>query len=238
MIERGSDGHASPAELLLLRDQLGIRSLELACLTHPYGGERITLLPQMQESVRDAVEILKGEYTKEPVPRYSVKDIVYDDDGNAVGLLMTRKRDFGHMQDGTIVRERSSFVLRVDDKSDLNLLIGAEMIEKLVGTHTLTKKDAQVAMQEFNDIISDYLSFDEFTQAIPIATTTYAFNRETAALVAAAQSTMGTIEPDETHIGRETKCLDPSKDQNAETITQAYRHEMYQSKNPPWLGGL
>jgi len=239
MIERGSDGHASPAELLLLRDQLGIRSLELACVTHPYGDkEKIKLLPEMQESVRSAVEILDGEYTKEPTPRYRVKDVVYDDKGDVAGLLMTRKRDFGHMQDGTIVRERSSFVLRVDEKSDLRLLIGADMIEKLVSTHALANEDAQVVMQEFNDIISDYLSFDEFSQAIPIATTTYAFNRETAALVAAAQSTMGTIEPDETHIGRETKCLDPSKDQNAETITQAYRHEMYQSKNPPWLGGL
>jgi len=239
MIDKGSDGNASPAELLLLRDQLGIRSLELACLTHPYGGERIKILPEMQESVRTAVELLDGEYTKAPEPRYSVKDIVYDEEGNAAGLLMTRKRDFGHMKDGTIVRERSSFVLRVDEKSDLNLLIGAEMIEKLVSIHEIPKEDAQVYMEEFNDIISDYLSLDEFSQAIPIATTTYAFNRETTALVEAAQSTIGTIEPDETHVGYEVEYREPSEfQQKVEMITQGYQHEIYKSKNPPWVNGL
>lgn len=129
-IDRAEVGHATPAELMIIRNVLGIRSIELACLTHPYGSRLRPHLNTMRSHVKKNVELLGGEYFEEPETRYRVKACVgeFGVQGDcSKGLLMTRKRTLGVMPDGTVIRERSSFVLRTDDTS----VIPAEVVAQL-----------------------------------------------------------------------------------------------------------
>ncbi|MGV9001862.1 MAG: hypothetical protein ACOH18_02810 [Candidatus Saccharimonadaceae bacterium] len=184
MITRAELGLASPSELLVVRQLLGIRSVELACLTHPYG-KNIEQLEPMRQAVRDNVLLLGGEYYDEPEERYRVKGFVNDENGYTKGLLMTRKRTVGIMPDGTIIRERSSFVLRLDDNSVVSNLTIAAIIKTV---NQLDRKsndwqDELVAAGHLDEICEGLLSSDKFSMAIPVSTTIYAFNPETAQLV-------------------------------------------------------
>jgi len=181
MIDRGELGHASPTELLIIRQLLGIRSVELACLTHPYGGDRIKMLPTMREAVREHVEMFGGNYCDEPETRYRVKEVIGLDEGDDSfrnGLLMTRKRTLATLYDGTVIRERSSFVLRTDENS----LLTADDIDALksVDLKSPTHEDQLVTAAHLDEMVSMLLDMDEHSLAIPIATTIYAFNPETA----------------------------------------------------------
>lgn len=195
MVERAKNGHASPTELLLLRDTLGVRSIELACLTHPYG-ENITMLDDMRESVHYAVELFGGEYFSDSEPVFAAKESIgdeYDAVTMTYGVLMTRKRVIGHMADGTVIKERSSFVLRTDE---MGAVVDAqreamfavdpndpEWSKKVVALEGL---DAQLCL---SDTIKFMLDNNHFSLAIPISTTIYAFNERTAQEVLKKQKT-------------------------------------------------
>ncbi|MGH7217976.1 MAG: hypothetical protein ACREGE_00820 [Candidatus Microsaccharimonas sp.] len=180
MIERGELGHASPTELLILRDLLGIRSVELACVTHPYG-ERIEMLQEMREVVAQHVIQYGGRYDPDPSTRFRVKEVIGRAEGDTSltnGLLMTRKRTLATLPDGTTIRERSSFVLRTDEQSLLN----KEDIAALK-TVDLSQPDCQDKLVEaahLDEMARILLKSDFFSQAIPISTTIYAFNEATA----------------------------------------------------------
>lgn len=181
VFERAELGLASPSELLITRQVLGIRSVELACLTHPYGDERLNeFLEPMREAVEAHVELFGRAYTPDPEPRYRVKEVVLptDDATFAMGLLMTRKRKLATLSDGTIVRERSSFVLRLTD----NPLIDEAC---LVALRSVDPKDKDfqskmVEVARLDEIVSGLLEMDEFDLAIPLSTTIYAYNPATA----------------------------------------------------------
>jgi len=181
MFQRGELGQASASELLLTRQLLGIRSVELACLTHPYGKRIEDLLPEMREAVKDHVELLGGTYYDEPETRYRVKEIVGYDKGEEKldkAVLMTRKRTMGTMPDGTIIRERSSFVLRLDDKSpftkhEISLLNSVDLSQD-------DWQDKLMKLGKLDEVAALLLAMDEFSYAIPISTTIYAYNPETA----------------------------------------------------------
>ena len=183
MFERGELGQASPSELLKIRELRGIRSVELACLTHPYG-ERITQLPEMREVVSKHVELLGGSYYEDPTTRYRVKEFVGQSRGSNVfeeGVLMTRKRTLGLMPDGTIIRERSSFVLRLDDASPFS----AEEISKMKAVDTSKPNWQQELTQvgQLDEAAKILLDSDEFSLAIPISSTIYAYNPATARVI-------------------------------------------------------
>jgi len=192
MFRRGELGQATPSELLLTRELRGIRSVELACLTHPYG-KRITdtpyeknMLTEMREVVQEHVELLGGVYYDEPETRYRVKEIVGYEKGEEKldkAVLMTRKRTIGEMPDGTIIRERSSFVLRLDDgspftKEDIEFLNSIDISED-------GWQDALVKAGKLDEVAKVLLLNDEFSLAIPISTTIYAYNSETAEAIEA-----------------------------------------------------
>lgn len=235
MILRGRTGKASPAELMLIRDQLGIRSLEVACLTHPYGENIKEQLPQMQESVRSAVEILGGEYTAEPEPRYAMKEILRDEKGEPIAVLMTRKRDFGTLPNGTngessaIVRERSSFILRIDKDSRFRqFLYDQEVIDAFTSIVDQDKATQQEMLEQFKSSISMLIEFDVFSEAIPIATTTYVFDYHTTDLVNQEQARHPNVltddivysdQPDEEKVNEVQRRL--------EQITETYKHDVY-----------
>jgi hypothetical protein len=184
MFRRADLGQASPSELLVTRNLKGIRSVELACLTHPYGKRIDPLLYEMRESVRQHVELLHGTYIENPDTRYRVKEIVGYVKGEEKldkGVLMTRKRTIGVMPDGTVIRERSSFVLRLDDRSPLTK---AELTR--LNEVDLSKphwQDELVSAADLDTVASMLLEMDEYSLAIPVSTTIYAFNAETAEAV-------------------------------------------------------
>jgi len=191
MIERGELGHASPGELILIRDLLGIRSVELACLTHPYGENIDPYLTDMRKSVRKAVVLLGGEWHQDPTPVFSVKESV-DEFGEVQnlneldvpsGILMTRKRDLATLPDGSMIRERSSFVVRTDKDSELYKLLGPEAMKQLSEIQNLPSDQAALQFALFEPFIKELLDNDKWTEAIPISTTIYDFNKETERLV-------------------------------------------------------
>ena len=184
MLKRAELGHATPAELLLTRQLKGIRSVELACLTHPYGKRIDELLEKMRDEVRDQVEFMGGVYLDEPDTRYRVKEIIGHEKGQEEfdkGVLMTRKRTLGAMPDGTIIRERSSFVLRLDAAVPLT-----DVERSALEAVDLSQPDWQDALVKAGNLdkVADLLmKVDEYSLAIPIATTIYAYNPETARLI-------------------------------------------------------
>lgn len=187
MIDNGRLGEASPAELLLVRDLLGIRSVELACLTHPYGENIKKYLEVMRTAVEIAIADFDGEYYgKNKKERFRIKDIVGEDepelliDGQAPGLFMTRKRDIGKLPDGTKIRERSSFVLRIDEQSQLRAMLGDEAIEELKAIVKLSGDEQENALEKYHAVLKAFLDLDQFSEAIPLSTTIFAFNEETA----------------------------------------------------------
>lgn len=181
MVERAELGHASPSELLVVQQLMGIRSVELACLTHPYG-KKIELLEPMRESVRENIELLGGEFYEDPEARYRVKGFAGEFGDYSQGVLMTRKRIIGNMPDGTIVCERSSFVLRLDDESAVSQESVAAItaaVAKLGPMSTDWQNEAVVA-GNLDEITNHLLGNNIFAQAIPVSTTIYAYNLETA----------------------------------------------------------
>lgn len=170
LFEKGELGTASPAELLVIRKLKGIRSVELACLTHPYQIDGT--LEEMRGAVKKSVEDLGGTYNENPEKIYKVKDVFKDrETGKVLGYLMTRKRVLGLMPDGTEIRERSSFVLQISHDS-LVEQYGQEMAGALDNLDSIS---GLLGL----DVIADVsLDLDMFGKAIPISSTIYAFSRE------------------------------------------------------------
>lgn len=202
LIDRAEQGLASPAELLVVRQLLGIRSVELACLTHPYGRRIDDYLETMRSTVRSGVLLMGGEYMpKEPrlrvknvilanVPKAKMPEVyalsnreriaIADQYGGVAGILKTRKTTLGSMPDGTLIKERSSFILRTDPESAITQ---AELDELLEYDQDNNWEDAAVRGSSLEQSALTLLNSDMFTQAIPISTTIYAYNKETARLV-------------------------------------------------------
>jgi hypothetical protein len=190
-IERAKPGHASPAELALVRQLLAMRSIELAARTISYGmGIKAGFLKDMQTAVQINLEFLGAKYFKEPEEVFRVKELIPDEDGTPSfehGLLFTRKRILCALNDGTIVKERTSFVLRIDKES---LLYGSGVItDEQIARMAAVDPDSpdwgdQIAdISNIADITKDLLEHDVFTEVIPLSATIYAFHPETAKLV-------------------------------------------------------
>lgn len=202
MIRRGEAGTASPQELLLVRELLQIRSVELACLTHTYGEGIYPHLEEMRDYVKTAVQQMGGYLYDEPTERYRAKEFVLNMERQpdyTIGILMTRKRELGIMPDGTIIKERSSFVLRSDCLTDAEIAA--------LETVDLDAEDWQDRMVQVGGLaekIKVLLDEDDFELAIPMSTTIYAHNPKTEQLV------------------RER--LEQQKDQRREAFAEQYPH--------------
>jgi len=183
MIERGEQGYASAGELLAIRSLLGVRSVELGCVSHPYGN-RMESVYEMRSTIRKHIEALGGVYDDEPEVRYRVKKIICPNHENtlkhAVGFLMTKKTTLGMMSDGTMIRERASFVLRADvpGVKDHFAEMGA-----VIDAQDYNWQEELVAAGNLQPIVDDLMQRDDFLHLVPISSTIYAFNAETAAEV-------------------------------------------------------
>lgn len=180
--DRALRGHANPAELILLRDQAEMGSVELGCVSHSYGGEHIhDYLRVMRDAIDDTIDLYGGEHLQ--ATRYRVKSFNFTDDhrlGDA--LTMTRKRDLGVLPDGTKIRERSSFIVRLDAASGFNQDLAAAMRQVSLLDDTVWPEGLMRAGQ-LDKVVPPLLAANNFTTIIPLATTVYAYNKETVAQV-------------------------------------------------------
>ena len=203
VIDRAELGFASPAELLIVQQLLGIRSVELACLTHPYGERIKPLLSEMRSAVGQSVITMGGEMINEPKAHFRAKEVILNDVspedwatvyslsnaerlaiaekyGGVCGLLMTRKREIGYMPNGSIIKERSSFILRLDDACPITSEEYSAMLEVPANKDW---QDEVVKAGNLDTAAEVLLSMDAFDIAIPVASTIYAHNHEIANLV-------------------------------------------------------
>lgn len=181
LIERAIVGDASPAELIYVRKLLGIGSVELGCLTHPYGNN-IDALDDMRASTIHAA-LLHGGRLLDEDDVYKVKqtDNLYFTHMTRTmreAFLMTRKRDIAVLPDDSVVRERSSFVIRIDKDSGFDQKL-ADNIRKVVIHNNPFWTDHITKAGKLDTVVPPMLERNEFTKAIPLSTTIYNFDRTT-----------------------------------------------------------
>jgi hypothetical protein len=172
VFERALRGYASPAELLFLASMLGIPTIELASLTHPYG-QRIELLDEMRPSINEAIVLLGGTLVRGILPEYEVKGS--DNPHNPAqmhGIHMTRKTLFGTLPDGTEVIERSSFVILIDA---LPVRI-ADLVRSTRFEDNPQWSKQVLKRTGLETIVPLLLKDDEYNKAVPVSTTMVAMN--------------------------------------------------------------
>lgn len=203
LLEKAIWGHATPAELLRVRADYGIASIELGCLTHPYGVlTDQDKLDEMRSSVREAILLLGGELSiTDPETLEAMGSVEEGLDGRDVFavkqadntfetsqpadyakrlVLVTRKRMHGRLPDGTVVCERSSFDLDIGEGSKFD----AKAAKRMRGIK-LTHIDEKLAMKmmteaaELPEHLPNLIAQREFSTVVPLSTTVYGFNKRT-----------------------------------------------------------
>jgi hypothetical protein len=172
VFDRAIKGFASPAELLLISTILGIPTIELASLTHPYG-QRLDELKDMRQAVNQAITLLSGTLAKE---RGSIFEVKGSDNPNQPelmeGIHITRKTLFGRLSNGTDIIERSSFVLLVDQ---LPAEI-AQRIRSIPYKNNPHWAEQVLHVGKIYTFAPIFLGDDEHDKAIPVSTTIVAIN--------------------------------------------------------------
>lgn len=178
IFDRSLKGQASPAELLYVRSQGALRSVELGCVSHPYG-KHIEHLYTMRDVVNESAAMFGGR----PVDgeKFSVKsfDVTIEGLHSGVSLgdafMMTRKRDIAVLPDDTHIRERSSFIVRTDPLSHFDQRLSAAMHRVPIhGNDSWAQQVCQAGHLE--EVIPAFLESDDYLTAIPLSTTVYAYN--------------------------------------------------------------
>jgi hypothetical protein len=172
-------GKASPAELMYLRNLYGLSSVELGCVTHPYG-QRMEHLDQMRDSVNEAISMFNGK--KLDIVNYKIKntDVILHprEEGVSDAFFMTRKRDLAQLADNTIIRECSSFIVRIDQDSDFDQDLANNIRSvKLNNIQNVTKRLTRAG--NLNVVVPQLLEENNYKTIVPLTTVTYAFNDET-----------------------------------------------------------
>jgi hypothetical protein len=183
MHERAITGHATPAELLIVRREFGLRSIELARLTHPYG-DRIEQLDRMRGAVEYGILANEGnvfDSEDDQDVRYKIRSLSRDaETPEAIkhGFLMTRRRKIGIEGEDTHIHERSSFIVRMDKAGGLDPELVSEM-SKVKLTKDETWIEDIAAAVKLEEIIPALLKKNNFHTIIPLSTTVYAYNKTT-----------------------------------------------------------
>lgn len=178
ILDRGRRGYNSPAELLLIRQHAAMRSVELACASVTYG-HNIEQLTPMRAAIDASIDLYEG--TRLTDTRYSIKGFNYLMDA----FLMTRKRDVAVLPDQTNIRERSSFIVRIDEASGFDPHL-ADAIHDAWRTGNSFDREWQKYVRRvghLDEVIPALLEQNNFEQIIPLSVTTYAYNKPIAALM-------------------------------------------------------
>ena len=181
--ERALRGTASPEELIIVRRTLGMRAIELARLTHPYG-VMYDQLDLMRDDVATAITnqggvVFEPEDYKE---KYKLRatGLLLDPNNReqVMSLLVTRRRDFGMVDDDTLSMERMSFIIPVHKGSAYDSKLSAQMR----GISMVNNPDRIRQLEEvgrISEVAPELLDAKDFKAAIPQSTTNFVFNRTT-----------------------------------------------------------
>lgn len=197
MFERAKTGHATPGELLRVRNLLGMSSIELAKISHP-GGIALQYLKPMRQAVREGILANQGEIYDRDQQHHELKihnssSLIFHKDGQAqdlVGVAMRRRRWLGTVDEDTRVFEKTRFILRTDEASGLKpRTLGMLRTIELANNPIWTDEVMHVPSLEAE--IFDALKQRNQSVAFLLSTTAHAFNlstsREIEAKAAAAR---------------------------------------------------
>lgn len=185
--ERALRGTASPEELIVVRRTLGMKAIELARLTHPYG-VMIDQLDVMRDEVATAITnqggVLFGPEDYHEKYKLRSTGLLLDPNrrGQVMSLLMTRRRDSGMVDDDTLVMERSSFIVPVHEGSEYDPVLSRRMraVPMMDNPHRLEELEEAGRISE---VVPELLETNNFTAAIPQSTTIFEYNQVTDRLI-------------------------------------------------------
>ncbi|MDB5180187.1 MAG: hypothetical protein JWN12_819 [Candidatus Saccharibacteria bacterium] len=173
VIDRAARGFASPAELLFIQDLLGVPTIELASLTHPYGRERIKLLKEMRPAVNNAITLMGGALVRGIKPTFKIKGAQDLRNPKKNGAIhMTRETPFGELPSGVKVMERSSFVVILDQLPSEQ----AEVIRSIPYENNKNWADSLGYRGGLYKLAPELLNNDDYEKAAPVSTTIVASN--------------------------------------------------------------
>lgn len=181
--ERAMRGTASPEQLIVVRRTLGMKAIELARLTHPYGA-KVELLDPMREVAREAIRRQGGivldaaDYQDKFKIRTADLLISPDDHEEMMGLLVTRRRNVGLLDDDTLVMERSSFVIPTYEGGAYDPALSRAMRK----VPLVNNPDAIQQLHEagqIDTVVPQLIQAQDFRAAMPQSTTIFAYNKTT-----------------------------------------------------------
>lgn len=181
--ERALRGTASPEELIIVRRTLGMKAIELARLTHPYG-VMIDRLNGMREETATAITGQGGvlfdpeDYNEKYKLRSTGLLIDPERREQVMSLLITRRRDIGMVDDDTLVMERSSFIVPVYEGSEYDPVLSKQMrsVRMIDNPHRIQELEEAGRIK---DVVPELLGSDNFKAAIPQSTTIFGYNQST-----------------------------------------------------------
>ena len=181
--QRALRGTASPEQLIIVRRALGMRSIELARLTHPYG-VMYDELDMMRDDVAQAITNQGGvvfdpeDYNEKYKLRATGLLLDPNNREQVMSLLITRRRDFGMVDDDTLDMERTSFIIPVHEGSVYDPVLSKKMRKiSMVNNPDRIRQIEEIG--RISEVVPELLNTKDFKAAIPQSTTNFEFNRTT-----------------------------------------------------------
>lgn len=179
--DHSARGDALPGELIDVRSALGMPSVELAKLSHPCEVTNQEL-GKMNRAVRSAVEVHGGEFLEDAPKLTAIScDATFFDQDNANYIIMNRSKNIARLPDGTLVRERSQFIVRIGGLHELSL-DASNSLRRLIrstGLKTDGWQQLVVDIDGLNDALERAYNESNYGVVIPMSTTVFAVNAET-----------------------------------------------------------
>lgn len=185
--QRALRGTASPEELIIVRRTLGMRAIELARLTHPYG-VMYDQLDEMRDDVARAITNQGGvvfdseDYNEKYKLRATGLLLDPNNREQVMSLLITRRRDFGMVDDDTLDMERTSFIIPVHEGSLYDSKLSAQMRKVPMANNPNRIRELEEAGR-ISEVVPEILEAKDFKAAIPQSTTNFVFNKTTDAQI-------------------------------------------------------
>lgn len=166
------NGIATPAELLELRHDTGMVSVELGRVT---GGDEV-LLGKLESEVDSAIREFDGVYCEEKDARIKVRAFSIPDsnsmEDDPEAIVVTRRNEIAECGLDTRIMRRSSYIIRLDDLEQADR-DGILAIPRRKGAELWAK----TANHEYGDLVSKLGNYLDNDTTIPVSTTYYAVSK-------------------------------------------------------------